>query len=436
MKSKLNKFYVAVMAIMAALLVWTICASAQTNITNGVAGAADQSALETKRRALSGLHEILENTEPLTFGLDRIEFLQSTWLGNPLWKYAASLIYIFLAFYLSKLIDWIVQVWLKRWAAKTETDFDDLLLGLLHGPIKIISFVILLHIGMNLFTWPTWVNNYLAKALQLIVAGSLTYVALKFVDLLVRYWKVHTGKEEDKEFNDMIFPMVGKALKAFLLIVSILVTSQNLGLNITGVLASLSIGGLALGLAAQDTVANLFGAAAVFFDKPFRIGDRIKLEGGVDGVVENIGLRSTRVRNLDGHLITVPNKTMGNATITNVAMRPTIKTEMVLGLTYDTTADQMRKALAVLNEIYRGHPMTHDVSIAFTQFADSSLNIQVTHWWKNTDYNAYLMGIQEINLTIKQRFDAEHLNFAFPSRTLYVKQDSDWRIGNPAAPKA
>lgn len=435
MKSKLENLYFAILAVMGAMLVWTVCASAQTNATNVAAGMSNHTALENTNRPSMNLQHMLENTEPLTFGLDRVPFLQAHLFGNPLWKYAASFIYIFLAFYVSKIIDWIVQVWLKRWTAKTKTNFDDLLLGLLHGPIKVVSFVILLHIGLNLFIWPAWVNNYISKALQLIVAGSLTYVGLKFIDLLISYWRIRTGREEDKVFNEMIFPILGKALKAFLVIVAILVTAQNLNFNITSVLASLSIGGLALGLAAQDTVANLFGAAAVFMDKPFRIGDRIKLEGGVDGVVETIGLRSTRVRNLDGHLITVPNKTMGNATITNVAMRPTIKTEMVFGLTYDTTAERMRKALAILNEIYTGHPMTHDVTIAFTQFADSSLNIQVTHWWKNTDYRAYLSEMQEINLAIKQRFDAEGLNFAFPSRTLYVKQDSEWRVGSQAVLK-
>src|SRR5205814_776703 len=134
---------------------------------------------------------------------------------------------------------------------------------------------------------------------------------------------------------EQLFPVISKSLKSFLLVVAILVTSSNLGLDITAMLASLSIGGLALGLAAQDTVANLFGAVAVFVDKPFRVGDRIKLEN-IDGVVESIGLRSTRVRNQDGFLVTVPNKTMGNATITNVTRRPNIKTEMNIGITYDT----------------------------------------------------------------------------------------------------
>src|SRR6185436_7683335 len=110
-----------------------------------------------------------------------------------------------------------------------------------------------------------------------------------------------------------------------------------------------------LGLAAQDTLANLFGAVAIFIDKPFRIGDRIKLES-IEGDVETIGMRSTRIRNLDGHLITVPNKTMGNATITNVTRRPSIKTEMNLGLTYDTPTDKVKRALDILEETYRKHP--------------------------------------------------------------------------------
>ena len=207
---------------------------------------------------------------------------------------------------------------------------------------------------------------------------------------------------------------------------------QNLGFNITAALAGLSVGGLALGLAAQDTVANLFGAVAVFIDKPFRIGDRISLEN-IDGVVETIGLRSTRVRNLDGHLITVPNKTMGNATITNITRRPNIKTVMNIGIPYDTPTDQVQSALQILEEIYRGHPMTADVLISFNKFADSSLNILVIHWWNSTDYKAFLAGMQEMNLSIKKRFDKHGINFAFPTQTLYLKQDSEWRLNGVAA---
>ena len=367
----------------------------------------------------------------LTFGLDRLELLQPKVVGNPLWKYVAFLIYVVLAFYVSKLIDWFFHAWLKGRTAKTKTRLDDLVIEVIHGPVKIIVFVVLLHVGLDLFSWPAWLERYISSGLKLLVAGSLTYVAIKLVDLVMNYWKAAAAPDTDRAFREHLFPMLCKAVKVFLVVVAILVTSQNLGLDITSVLASLSVGGLALGLAAQDTLGNLFGAIVICFDKPFHIGDRIQLDN-VDGVVEAIGLRSTRVRNLDGHLITVPNKTMGNATITNIARRPRIKTEINLGLTYDTSPEKLRQALAILGEIFQPHPMTHEVRITFNKFADSCLNIQVLHWWKNTDYTAYLAGLEEMNLAIKERFDEAGIAFAFPSRTVYLKQDSDWRLEGKA----
>ena len=368
----------------------------------------------------------------LTFGMDRIGFLNRHKIFNiQLWQYAASLIYIFLAFYISKILDFLTRVWLKRWAEKTTTQFDDLLLDLLNGPIKIIVFVFFLRIGLEVFSWPAMVQAVLSKGFTIIVAWTVTYVALKFVDLAMRYWRQRTRADTDRTFDEQLFPIIRKSLKVFICVVAVLVTLDNIGVNITAAIASLSIGGLAIGLAAQGTLANLFGAVSVFVDKPFRIGDRIQLND-VDGTVESIGMRSTRVRNLDGHLITVPNKTMGNATITNISLRPTIKTEMNFGLTYDTSLEQLKRAVQILEEIYKGHSETHDLIVSFNKFTDSTLNIQVIHWWKGTDGKACLMGMQEMNLKVKERFEAEKLNFAFPSRTIYLKQDSDWRLADAA----
>lgn len=347
--------------------------------------------------------------------------------GNELWKYLFSLIYIFLAFYFSKFLDYLTRVWLKKLTAKTKTQFDDLLLDVLNGPIKVVAFIIFLRIGLDVFDWPPLVQTILSKSLTIIVAVSLTYMALKFVDLVMGYWRTRAKGEGDRTFDEQLFPIVRKSLKVFISVVAVLVTLDNMDVDITAAIASLSIGGLAVGLAAQDTLANLFGAVSVFVDKPFKIGDRIQLES-VDGIVESIGLRSTRVRNLDGHLITVPNKTMGNATITNITRRPNIKTVMNIGITYDTPAAKVQRAIAMLQEIYRAHPKTADLIISFNQFADSSLNILVVHWWGGLDYKEYLEGMQELNLVIKDRFDAEGISFAFPSRTLYLKQDSDWRL--------
>ncbi|PYK58950.1 MAG: hypothetical protein DME21_14500, partial [Verrucomicrobia bacterium] len=317
------------------------------------------------------------------------------------------------------------RVWLKKWTSRKQ--LTDLLLGLLNGPIKIIAFVVFLNIGLEMFDWPEVIKKILDKGLKVIIAATITYAVLKLIDLLMGYWRQRSVADTDRSFDEQLFPIIRKSLNVFVMVVAVLVTSQNLGFDITAAIAGLSVGGLALGLAAQDTVANLFGAVAIFMDKPFRIGDRIQLDS-VDGTVETIGLRSTRVRNLDGHLITVPNKTMGNATITNVTRRPNIKTVMNIGITYDTPAEKVKRALQILQEVYKEHPKTFDCLIGFNKFADSALNIQVVHWWNSTDNKEYLAGLQEMNLAVKERFDKEGINFAFPSQTLYLKQDSDWRV--------
>lgn len=360
-----------------------------------------------------------ERRELLTFGLDSFEPLRTTFLGNPLWQYLASLIYIVLAFYVAKFLDWLTRVWLRRFTGKTKTTVDDQLLELLNGPIKVVTFVVFLHIGLSIFHWPPLAELWLHKAFVVILAVSLTYMALKVTDVLVDLWR---GRAVDLEkgMNDQLFIVISKGLKAFLLVIAALVTMQNLGVNVTAAIASLSIGGLAIGLAAQDTLANLFGAVAIFADKPFRVGDRIKLDT-VDGQVETIGLRSTRVRSLDGHLITIPNKTMGSATITNVTARPNIKTEMNLGLTYDTPTAKVQRASALLEEIYRAHPLTSDVWISFNRFDAFALNIYVVHWWNGVEPKAHLAGMQELNLEIKRRFEAEGIEFAFPTQTVHLR---------------
>jgi MscS family membrane protein len=386
-------------------LAWGLWAGAQTNTNTAPALKTNQPS--TLLRHVERLEE-----HRLTFGLDRVEPLREyTLLGEPLWKYVASLIYILLAFYAARLVDWLTGVWLKRLALKTNTLTDDLLLALLHGPVRVLTFVIFLDLGLTLFDWSDAAKLFLSKGFIVIVAGSLTYLAVKVVGLVLDMWKRRSTREGDRKFDEQLFSIIRRSLVTFVVVVAVLVTAQNLGINITAVITSLSIGGLAVGLAAQDTLGNLFGAVAVFVDKPFRVGDAIKIDG-TEGRVESVGMRSTRVRNPEGQLVTVPNKTIGNAIIANITERRNIRTSMDLVLAQSLPADKVRRALALLKEIYGGHPMTADLSISFNRFAGKNININVIHWWRGADYPKYLAGIQDMNLAVKERFDAEEITFA------------------------
>jgi MscS family membrane protein len=437
MKFKFETFYRGLLLVLVVLLVWSVWHSQAQTSTEGV-GTNQPVATELAAGTTNAASGIITPPPPKKRPLPTPEwieklavnlpFLKTTLWGNELWKYVFSLIYIFLAFYVSKLLDYLTRVWLKKLAARTQTTFDDLLLELLNGPVKIVAFIIFLRIGLDVFEWPELVQKVLAKGFTVIVAISLTYMVLKFIDLIMSYWRQRVAAKEDDAFNKQLFPIIRKSLKVFIIAIAALVTLDNIGVNITTAIASLSIGGLAVGLAAQDTLANLFGGISIFLDKPFRIGDRVQVDS-VDGPVESIGLRSTRVRNLDGHLITIPNKTMGNATITNISARPNIKTVMNIGVTYDTPVEKVKRALKIIEEVYKDHPKSFNCIISFNKFESSSLNILVVHWWNSTDFVEYLGGIQEMNLSLKERFDAEGISFAFPTQTLYVKQDSEWRLG-------
>lgn len=434
MKLRFRALYYAFLALCLGVLGWSLwsafAADAEATTTNAPATSRTAAWFPPPAPLSERTHDVL------TFGLNRLPALQHEVFGQPLWKYLASLLYIVLALYSSKVLDWLVAHRLKRWAERTATRFDDLLIELVRGPVKVVAFVILLHIGLRLITWSPWIERYLTIGLRLVVAWSITYMVLKALDLLLGYWKQRAATEADKLFSDHLYPVIRKTLRGLLILGAVLLTADNLGFKVTSILAGLSIGGLALGLAAQDTVANVFGAVAIFLDRPFRIGDRIRVDT-YDGVVEAIGLRSTRIRSLEGFLVTIPNKTMGNANITNVSARPTIRSLFNLGITYDTPPAKVQEALSILRQVFRAHPNTADVLITFNEYAASALNLQIVHWWNNTDFRAYLAGLEGMNLEIKEKFDRAGIGFAFPTQTLYVRQDSDWRWSGapPATPE-
>ncbi len=405
MKLKSETAWRLLLFVLVVVWAWSVWAGAQLPAATN----ATPSTASNRPPALVRTFENL-GSDHLTFRLDDIEMLRDhSFLGEPLWRYAASAVYIFLAFYLSKLLDWVARVWLRR-VTRSQSRLKELLLGLLRGPIKVVLFVVLLDIGLNLFDWSPTAKLYFSKALVLVVAASLTYLTVKIVEVLLDLWRQRSAPEADQQFQRQLFSFLQKSLSGFVIVVGVLVTAQNLGVNITAAITSLSIGGLAVGLAAQDTLANLFGAVAVLVDKPFHVGDRIRVEAN-EGAVEAVGLRSTRLRTAEGFEIAVPNKTMGNASITNLTRRNSIRTTMKLALPQTLPGEKVRRAVALLREVYRADSNTQDVWVNFNEFDGGKLNILLIHWWKGTDYQKYLAGMEELNLAAKERLDAEGIGF-------------------------
>ena len=368
----------------------------------------------------------------LSFWINTIPGMELPLFGIPRWQYLASLVYLVLAFYFSRALDWLIQNRLKQWASRTTTEWDDILVKLADGPVKAITLVFLIHIGLEFYDWPAWLEVNLSRLSLIVGAVAMTFIALRVIDLAMAVWRKQPRQGGDVAFNDQFVLLVGKLLKAVLILITVLTLLGNLGVDITAILGSVSVLGLAFGLAAQDSVANLFGAVAVFVDKPFKVGDRIKVGTDVDGVVETMGLRATQVRNADGFLITLPNKSVGNNTVINVTARPFIRTVLNYGLTYDTPAHRVDHAAELLRSIFTAHPLTGECHVIFNRFDASALNIEVSHQCMTRDWPTYLAALHGLNLQVKERFDAEKLEFAFPTQTVFLKQDPVASAPKPA----
>ena len=274
------------------------------------------------------------------------------------------------------------------------------------------------------------------RLLEAALCSMTAWLIYRFVDLL-NYALEKIVDQSGNHIDVLILGVIRRIAKVTVIVLSVLFIGQNiLNLNITTLLAGAGVVGLAVAFAAQDTISNFFGSIMLIIDKPFGVGDFIKLDT-FSGIVERVGLRSTAIRTLEGHLITIPNKNAG-VPVENVSMRPNIKKIINLGLTYDTPPEKMRRAIEILHEIFDNHEgMAPELppKIDFTEFKDCSLNLQVIVWYHPNDYMKWLDWMTKMNFEILERFNAEGLDFAFPTNTTYLAYDAKRRIGMDIASK-
>lgn len=251
----------------------------------------------------------------IALGLNEVPWLQRELWGNHLWQYGVFFVYVVAAVFLSKLADVLMSKYLKRLAQRTQTTLDDKLIELFHRPVKWVVFIILLHIGMKPMSKPDWMQDYLARAFGILVAVAITYIIIKLVDFGFEVAKDRLQSRDPRSYQPILV-LLRKAAKIFVIISAVLVTADNIGIKIGGVLASFGLTGLAVALAAQETLSNLLGSIVILADRPYVTGDRIKI-GADEGVVEHIGIRSTRLRTPGGDEITIPNRTVAASNVRN-----------------------------------------------------------------------------------------------------------------------
>jgi MscS family membrane protein len=261
----------------------------------------------------------------------------------------------------------------------------------------------------------------------MLIVLAVAWLLYRLVDI-VEYFLLHLTGKTETTLDDQLVPLIRKTIRIFLVIVAALFIAQNIfKCNVGAILAGLGIGGLAFALAAKDMLANFFGSATIFADRPFQMAERIKVKG-YDGVVEEVGFRTTRLRLLDGNLVTIPNAIVANEPVENISRRPTIKRILNVTITYDTPPRKVQNAVEILKEMLSARqnnfPADQPPRVYFSDFNAESLNIVVYYWFTPADWWAYLQFNHEFNMELLRRYNEEGVEFAFPTQTLYLKPDS------------
>ena len=253
------------------------------------------------------------------------------------------------------------------------------------------------------------------------------YRLIDLIDVRLRKWATTT----ESTIDDMLAPLLGRTLRVFIIVIGGIVLIQNLTrVKLGPLLASLGVGGLAVALAAREPIANFFGTLTILFDKPFQVGERIVVEN-YDGIVESVGFRSSRIRTLTGHVVSIPNEKLVNSNVENIGRRPHIRWLTNIGITYDTPPEKAAKAVEIIQRILENHEgMKEDFPprVFFNGFNDWSLNILVLAWYHPPDYWPYQAWLQRTCLEIRRQFKTEGIDFAFPSQTVYVANDEKRQI--------
>ena len=345
--------------------------------------------------------------------------------GNELWRYVTFILLLILAWATSKIANYIINCRVAKLVEKTKWQFDDVLIKSIKLPIPMFILATFLHFGSNFIVWGS--HTFFEKVLRLLFIIPLVYFLIRFsTEFTKKYFK---GTKKYRTLNAAAVDILISIIRTLLIAIGVLVIMSNLGYDITTLLASLGIGGLVFALAAQDLLKNFFAGIALIFDKTFGKGEKVKFQGR-SGIIEEIKLRSTKLRTYDGTLLTIPNAMLSNNIVENVSKIPKVKVSMTIGVTYDTSIAKLKKAKEIIKESIKNEKHADDKSarVYFDNFGAYSLDIKVIYYSLDltmSDWPKRVYMKERINFEIKEEFEKAGINMAFPTQTLDIPELED-----------
>lgn len=346
--------------------------------------------------------------------------LENELWGNTIENWGISILIILGAIIIVKSLSLLGKKVIKPFVTGTDNHLDDVIFYSLEAPVKFAIILLGIWIAIHRLVYPDSFVKVVDNAYSILIVLDITwFFGRLFSSLLQVYW----GKQSNGQANKMM-PIIKRTILVIVWLIGIVMALSNVGVNISALLGTLGIGGIAFALAAQDTVKNVFGTFTILTDKPFSIGDTIRVDS-YEGTVVDVGVRSTKIMNYDKRIITFPNYKITDTSIVNISSEPMRRVVLNLGLTYDTTSEKMKEALELLKSIPKrvenvsSNPS--DIVAVFTEYSDSALVIMYIYF---IEKQGDILGVtSNMNMEILAAFNKAGLNLAFPTRTVYIQKD-------------
>ncbi len=320
-----------------------------------------------------------------------------------------------------KILQWAVFRRLKDWAAKTPGKTDDFIIALVEK-----SIIPLLYLGALYFAVSQLnLSHTIDRVVNAVSVSILTFQIIQLILAISIYLLERTWlKQENQKSGSAVSKSVLTLAKLAVWSIGVIFVFDNLGFNVSAVVAGLGIGGVAVALAAQTILGDLFNYFVIFFDRPFEEGDFIVFDDFM-GEIENIGIKSTRIRALGGEQIVISNSNLTGSKIRNYKRMAQRRILFSLGVTYETELEKLKKIPAIIRAIIESQKAARFDRAHFKKFSDYSLDFEIVYFVLGREYNQYMDIQQDINLAIKEIFEKEGIEFAYPTAVEYQKELKD-----------
>lgn len=353
-------------------------------------------------------------------------FLRYKVLEIELWRGIASLLILIAGFTLKKFLEVVVVRKLVSVFSKTSFKYDELVIRALGKPLSAFVIVGCLYLAVQVIALGLVLDDewraLITKTYLVAVGVVMIWAAYRLVDVFAAYLD-DTFAADDTTVKGQFLPLIKQSLRIFTLIVGVLTILASLEVDVIALLGGLGIGGIAIALAAQDAVGNFIGTISIFADRPFKVGDWIIVGDKVDGNVEQIGFRSTKVRTWPKTLMSIPNKVLATEIVDNWSRMPKRRVKMTVGVTYSTTPEQMEELLRRIRELLMNDEGVDPdfFLVRFTDFGASSLDIFLYYFTKSIKWDEHLGVRERVNLNIMRSIRDMGLSIAFPTRSIHLE---------------